>query len=127
MKPVKVDLLSGLAVRVTTVPRANCALQLAPQLMLVPLTEPEPVPALVTVRDETPTLAAAICVRDVVAQLAIERSGAQAVSPAQGLLIERIERTGILVELVFADNGFGALTQLGFTMQEPLLALCGLN
>src|SRR5216683_3648345 len=60
VQPLKVELLAGLAVRVTAVPRASCAVQELPQLILVPVTVPDPVPVLVTVMEDTPTLAAAI-------------------------------------------------------------------
>src|SRR6476660_3380407 len=50
VQPVKVELASGVAVSVTSVPESNGCAQSAPQLMPTPLTVPVPVPALLTVR-----------------------------------------------------------------------------
>src|SRR5216684_5917406 len=58
--PLNVELLAGLADSVTAVPSASGAVQEPPQLMLVPVTVPDPVPVRVTVTEETPRLAAAI-------------------------------------------------------------------
>ncbi len=58
--PVKVELLDGFAVRVTTVPSASGVEQVPPQFILPPPTVPDPVPVRITVTEDTPTLAAAI-------------------------------------------------------------------
>jgi hypothetical protein len=52
LQPVKVELASGIAVRVTTVPAVNSALQVVPQVIPVgeEVTVPPPVPVLVTLK-----------------------------------------------------------------------------
>jgi hypothetical protein len=52
LQPVKLDVASGMAVRVTTVPASKAAEHVAPQLMPagLELTVPPPLPALVTLR-----------------------------------------------------------------------------
>jgi len=49
-QPVKVEPAEGVVVRVMEVPSATVSLQSEPQLIPVPVTVPEPVPALLTVR-----------------------------------------------------------------------------
>jgi hypothetical protein len=49
LQPVKVLPVAGLAVRITLVPPIKLALQLLPQSMPEPLTDPLPVPERVTV------------------------------------------------------------------------------
>jgi len=49
LQPVKVELPSGVAVRASIVPLSKSAVQVEPQVILVPVTVPVPVPAFATV------------------------------------------------------------------------------
>src|SRR4051812_23740357 len=97
-QPMNVESIAAAAVSVTIVPKLNGSVQSVPQLMPVPETVPEPVPAFVTV--SVNMLSVNVAVTLFAASIVTVHAPVPVHAPAQPLNIEPVPAAAVSVTIV---------------------------